>query len=121
MADVVRDLLLDANGDLAISGGDLALASGATALVQAVAIALRFVKGEWFYDLDAGVPYYTDVLVKSPSADVLQSVFRKALLGVRGITGVASLSLSLDRASRTLVVNWSAASDLGLLSSTVEV
>jgi hypothetical protein len=120
-ATLARDLQLDTDGDLELEAGDLVLIRGAEAIIQAVNIALQFVKGEWFYDLEAGVPYFQDVLVKNPSPDLLQSTFRKAVLEVKGIESVTSLSLTLDRSTRTLSVGWSAVSDVGLLSSQAEV
>jgi hypothetical protein len=120
---VARDIALDSSGDWEVlaSTGDLRLVSDEEAIVQAVGIALQFVRGEWFLDLEFGVPYFQDVLIKNPSPDVLHSVFRAAILGVKGISAVTSLVLSLDRATRTLSVTWSATSDVGLLSSTVEL
>lgn len=117
---IARDLKLS-GGDFDVSSGDLELVSDGEAIVQAVSIALQFVRGEWFYDLEAGVPYFQDVLKKNPSPAVLQSTFRKAILDVRGVTAVTSLSFTLDTKTRSLTVDWSASTDIGLLSSSVEL
>lgn len=116
-ADTVRDLKCSGL-DLVVEGGDLQLARGAAAIVQSVRIAMGFFAGEWFLDLDAGVPYYQEVLVKTPNINVLQGIFKDAILSVPGISDITTLNLSFDAASRTLTVEYTAVSDVGLIGST---
>ncbi len=116
-----RDIKLDTNGDWEVSGGDLQLISDGPSIVQAIEIALQFFKGEWFLDLDAGVPWYQNVLVKNPDPNLLHSIFRKAISDVEGVTEVTALDLSIDNATRTLSVSFRVATDVGELSSTVTV
>jgi hypothetical protein len=120
-ADTVRDLALDADGDFEVSGGDLQLVAGAEAVLQAIRIRLQFFKGEWFLDEDAGVPFFQSVLVKSPDANVLQAVFRTAILETPGVEALPSLTLTFDRAARRLSVAFRVSTDLGELDSTVEL
>lgn len=114
-----RDIALDADGDWDVSGGDLVLVYDGAAILQAISIALRFFKGEWFLNTEAGLAYYQSVLVKNPDPTVLQSIFSKAILAVEGVTAINDLSLSLDTSTRTLSVSFRVATDAGLLSSTV--
>lgn len=113
-----RDIALDDDGDLSVSGGDLQLVSGADAIVQAVRIRLQFFRGEWFLDVDAGVPYFQDVLVKNPDPNVLQAVFRAAILETPGISELTALSIDFDRTNRRLSVSYRADTDVGEISST---
>lgn len=117
-ADTVRDLALDDDGDITVSGGDLQLVSGAEAIVQAVRIRLQFFRGEWFLDTEAGVPYFQDVLVKSPDANVLQALFRNAILETPGVSAVNGLTLTFDRTNRSLSVSYRAETDVGEIVST---
>lgn len=114
----VRDIALDVDGDLDISAGDLVLVSDADAVLQAVRIRLQFFKGEWYLDESAGLPYFQDILVKNPDMNVLQFLFRKAILETPGITTVNALTLSFDSAARSLSVSYRASSDVGELSAT---
>lgn len=114
----VRDIALDADGDLDITAGDLVLVSDADAILQAVRIRLQFFQGEWFLDESAGLPYFQDILVKNPDMNVLQFLFRKAILETPGITAVNALTLSVDSATRSLSVSYRASSDVGELSAT---
>ncbi len=62
-ATTVRDVSLDNAGDFKVAAGDLTLIAGNDAIVQAVRIALQFFKGEWFLNLEAGIPYFHSVLI----------------------------------------------------------
>jgi hypothetical protein len=119
--DTPRDLQLDTDGDFAISGGDLQIVSGADAIVQAVKIRLQFFRGEWYLDEDAGLPYFQSVLVKNPDPNVLHSVFRRAILDTPGVLEITSLTLTFDRAERTLTVAFRISTDVGELDSSVEL
>ena len=55
------DLVQDANGNIA-------LATEPYARAQDVASACRLFRGELWYDTAAGIPYFEDILGKSPPA-----------------------------------------------------
>lgn len=117
--DTVRDLKLDITGDFAIVNGDLVLTSGLDAIRQSLMIRLEFFQGEWFLDITAGLPYLQEILgVKNPNPNVLDAVFRKAILATPGITSINTLTITLDRATRRATVALSVNTDLGLLDLT---
>lgn len=104
-----------AGADWDLSTGDLQLTTGLAAIRQAVYIHLSFFRGEWFLDREAGVPYFADVLKKNPNPNVLQSVFRRALLEVTGITSVDSMTVAQSPATRTAELRATCSTDAGLL------
>jgi hypothetical protein len=111
-----RDLMLDpTTGDLALVAGDLVLVSGREAIAQSCRMRLRFFAGEWFADLDAGVPYFGAVLVKNPNPDQLRGIFRDVILGTDGVTDVPELGLVYDGTARSLSITFTASTDLGQL------
>ena len=114
-----RDIALDGNGDWQVTAGDLVLVAGQAAILQAIRIRLQFFKGEWFLDEDAGVPYFQSVLVKNPDPNLLQTIFRDAILATPGVLGLPSLTLTLDRSTRSLTVAFRASTDEGELDATV--
>ena len=117
-----RDLKLDTTtGDLALSGGDLVLVSGTDAIAQDLRMRLRFFAGEWFADLDAGVPYFSQVLVKNPDVTQLRGVFRDAILATPGVKDLLELDLDFDSALRTLTLTFKVDTDLGELNAAVTV
>ena len=111
------DLLLDDNG-VVLRGGDWAFALDREGIQQRISQVLKTIAGEWFLDLDYGLPYFERVLVKNPNLPAVQDIFRRALLSVKGVSSVERLSLSLDTTSRTLTVSWVVITDLGLLVGT---
>lgn len=120
-ADTPRTLKLDADGDLDFSTGNLQVLAGAEAIVQGVLVRLQFFKGEWFLDLDAGIPYFQSVLVKNPDPNVLQTIFREAILATPGVLALTSLVLTLDRVTRRLTVAFRISTDVGELDASTEL
>ena len=119
--DTPRDIKLTDDYDWDVSAGDLAILTGADAIVQSVKLHLQFFKGEWFLDLDAGIPYFQDVLIKNPDPNLLQSVFRNALLAIPGVLEIISLSLAIDNETRTLAIDMRLSTDVGELDIQTEV
>ena len=111
------DLLLDDSG-VVLRGGDWAFAEDRTGIQQRISQVLKTIAGEWFLDLDYGLPYFEQILVKNPNLPSVQDIFRRALLSVKGVSSVERLNLSLDTTSRTLTVSWVVLTDLGLLVGT---
>lgn len=117
----VRNLAIDANGELVLKNGNLVLASDGDAIKQAIQVQLNTFLGEWFLDdptnPKVGVPYFQSVLVKNPNPDLLRKTFYDAILAVRGVVAVVELDLQFKSATRTLIVVWRAMTDAGQLIS----
>ena len=111
------DLLLDDNG-VVLRNGDWAFAVDREGIQQRISQVLKTIAGEWFLDLDYGLPYFEQILIKNPNLPSVQDLFRRALLSVKGVSSVERLTLSLDTTSRTLTVSWVVLTDLGLLVGT---
>lgn len=109
-----RDLLLDDDNDLVI-GTDLSWSRGIPAVVQSGRIALQMYRGEWFLDLDAGIPYWNEILGQRAdiAAAVARDEFHRELLAVEGVLEVVRLDTSFDAATRALVVAWQVSTALG--------
>jgi len=103
----VSDLYIDPTSrDLVISEtGVVRLTEGVPeAAAQRIAIKLLMFTGEWFLDLTAGVPYYTDVLVKNPDLDLIRALFRRKVAQDAYVVDVTRCEVSLDTAARSLTV-----------------
>lgn len=72
------DLVLDANGSIA-------MASPPYALAQDVASAVKLFLGELWYDTTQGIPYWTEVLGKLPPASLLMELINRQALTVPGV------------------------------------
>lgn len=82
------DLLVDANGNIA-------LASEPYALAQDVASSIRLFAGELWYDSSKGIPYFEDVLGQLPPTSLLNSLFQQAALSVPTVVEAQVILLPL--------------------------
>ncbi len=105
-----RDLLLGPDGDLVV-GTDLQWSRGLQAIAQSCRIALLMFAGEWFLDLEAGIPYFDEILGFRSTAARLE--FLAALRAVDGVTEVTTLELSFDSATRALTITWAVSTAFG--------
>lgn len=121
MPTYARDIKLDGDGDLSVSGGDLEMVSDADGILQSINTRLQFFQGEWFLDEDAGIPYFQSVLIKNPDPNVLSAIFRETILETPGVSALNDLTLDFDRSARRLSVSFRVETDLGQLADTVEV
>lgn len=105
----MSDLALDqSTGDLLFTNGDLSLNSGLEAIRQCLQSRLSFFLGEWFLDIDLGVPYYQDVLKKNPDPVVLDGVFKQTILGTPGVIGLDEFDMQLDTSARLFTLKFRA-------------
>lgn len=74
---VLWDLVLDANGNIAV-------ASDPYAIVQDVASACRVFLGEEFYDTTQGIPYFQQILGELPPAAFIKAQIAAAAAMVPG-------------------------------------
>lgn len=109
-----RDLQIDLDsGELLIVDGDLVLVSGEESIQQDLTCALRFFKGEWFDDLDAGVDYLGEFADKVTSDERRRAMVQAAALDVLGVVSVQSLSLVVNPSTRVARIDMGVASVVG--------
>ena len=85
------DLVLDANGNIA-------LATDPYAIAQDVASAVRLFQGEAWFNTAAGVPYFQEILGQSPPLQLLQSLIEQAALTVPEVVkAVATVTSFVNR------------------------
>lgn len=109
------DLLLGPDNDLVIDT-DLQLVYGIAGIAQLCMIAVQMFAGEWFLDLDLGIPYWDQIFGQDPEVAKLAARvgFRNALLGIDGVLEILVLDVSFsDALTRTLTVTWQVRTSLG--------
>ena len=114
---IVRDLELDSTRNLVVRNSDLQFVYDGEAIAQAVGVRLRFFEGEWFLNLETGMPYFQEILVKNPNIALIKSYIRETILDTPGINEVADVTLAFNTATRILSVGFKATTDLGELIS----
>jgi hypothetical protein len=106
------DLRLDDDGDLYVGPNGPELTTGGQAVTQGIRIAVSMFAGEWFLDMDAGVPWLAgngvpdEKAILGPKYDELKvrTALRKEILAVPGVAGIEELSITFER--RVLTVSW---------------
>jgi hypothetical protein len=87
---------LDANGDYVFGRNKTQFLKDADAVVQAIKTSLLFFKGEWWENINLGVPMFQSILGASGGQKSnIDLVLRKQILGVKGVTDIKSVTSSL--------------------------
>lgn len=111
------DVALDADGDIKIDAGGLSFVSGIAAVVQLARFNMLLFAGEWFLNMDIGIPYFDELLGDaSKTAGVkerAEAAFADAILGVPGVLAITQLTVDVDPSGRSMTVTWSASTLFG--------
>lgn len=73
------------------------------AVAQSIQTRLLLLQGEWFINIQSGVPYSTQILGKG-TAGTYDEAFKQAILGTNGVTQIIDYSSVLDHRKRILMV-----------------
>lgn len=99
------DTLLNECGDVEVENGDTVLISGVDRIRQSWLIHIRTFLGEWFLNLDIGVPYIQTIFSKKVTKDEVGRVFATASLEVPGIERVNNVDVGdVDLVTRVIEV-----------------
>lgn len=111
------DIALNATShDIIIKDGDFLLIDDAERVAQQIKVKLLTLLGEWFLDTTWGVPYLEYILIKQPNRALIYQILREQILSVDDVKGLNSLDLGYDVRKRTLMVNYEANTDYGLVT-----
>jgi len=103
------------DGNLSLDAhGHLALVSGAIGLRQRIVTHLRFWRGEWALDTDAGIPYYERVLGRQPLA-VSTAAIATAVRRIPGVRRIESLEVESSPNDRAATLRLSVDTDEGAI------
>ena len=120
----MSDLLLytgdsEFEGDLDISDGFLKVTeSFAQALQQRLSIKFKMFKGEYVFDTDAGIDYYSNLLKKGVSKEFLDNYFIDRILETDGVVELVNYSSVYDAGGREYSVDFTVTAEDGSIVST---
>ena len=118
MSGAIVDFELDeVTGNLILP---LRLISGPRKIAQSVRIQLRTWLGEWFLDLDHGVPYLTGVLGRQ-RVEMVEQILRQQVLNVNGVRRVTELKLDMDVRARHALVRLKAEVEGGEIEEEIPI
>lgn len=99
------DIKLDAFGDIDLTGDQFSLVDGDDAIKQQLSIRYQFIRGEWDNDTRIGIPYFEEIWIKNPDYNVIRGLFRQATVTTPGIDTVNTLSITVDKTTRTASIS----------------
>ena len=103
----MKDLALDQKtGDLLIVDFDAGLVDGIDQIAQNLAIRLRFMQGEWFLNILAGVPYYQYFFIKNPNQIQVETFLKDEISNTRGVLEITSFNSNFDGQKRRFTVDF---------------
>ncbi|TDI74592.1 MAG: hypothetical protein E2O82_03675 [Betaproteobacteria bacterium] len=115
------NLLLSNDKDIQVIDGNLPLVEGIDELTQISELRFQSFQGDWFLDLDLGMPYFEVIFQKATSVTEIETIFLNEIGDIPGIIDVKSFNLSLAPETRTLTVEFSALTTDGVLDFSTEV
>lgn len=92
---------------------ELTTMEGADRVAQQIKINLLSFLGEWFLDIEYGVPYLEEILVKNPRMASVETILRQHINSIPGMVRIDNFGMDWERRSRTLVVQFECTTDWG--------
>ena len=99
--------------DINIVEGDLQIINEIDALVQKIIIKLKFFFAEWYLDTTKGIKYYESILVKNPDINLIENIFKAAIIEEDEITRIVEFKTDYDVVNRLLSIDFIADSIYG--------
>lgn len=94
--------------DIVIEDGQWARNSEVYNTAQNVKTRLLLFRGELIYNLNAGVPYYEDILGYSPSLTQIESIIVAEIRNTEGVNQISNFQIALNKSTRLLSISFDA-------------
>ena len=104
-AESVQYLALDPSYDLVFDPG--AALSGTAAVAQNILTRLKLFKGEWWENLNLGLPMFQTVLGQAASSKgllAMQLAVQQVILGTPYVTGISAMDVQFSEGTAQLVI-----------------
>ena len=102
----MKDFNMSDAGDLVLTEGRLTFVDGDELIRQNLLKRLRTFSGEWFLDVNIGLPYIQAIFVKGVDPDDIEDFFLEEILAVEGVKEMVQFNLELDASIRQLTVEF---------------
>lgn len=114
------DFKLDDNNDLVIENNNLVLIDGADFVKQLLKERLQTFLGEWFLDIEIGIPYFQDILKKNVSLNTIANIFKNEILQTPGVIELEKFDLDYNENTRELSLSFAVRSLDGSITINIE-
>jgi hypothetical protein len=101
----------DTNNDIVIENNNIAFVAGLEEIRQLHLERLRLFKGEWFLDLQKGVPYFQSILGKGNRIEDIATIFKNEILSIPGTRSLSKFDLDFDASTRNLTLDYTAVTE----------
>lgn len=93
--------------DLQIKNGAFRLVTGSQEVTQRIKVALRHYYREYFLNVEAGVPWYEQILGSKGGQSKVSNIIRTQILAVPGVKRIVTFSTNYNSATRKLNITTS--------------
>jgi hypothetical protein len=107
------DVKLAGDQDLFVGPDGPEMISGIDGVAQLALIAVRLFQEEWFLNLDAGVPWYQEILGQKFDEQLTRLRLSEVVLRVPGVIRIISLEIDFDGSSRQMDVTMKLKTEFG--------
>ncbi len=114
------NISLSNDNDIQIIDGGLPLVTGIEEIRQLCGQILRSFQGDWFLNLDKGMPYFQTILLKATSVSGIEAIYLDVIGRIPGIIDIRTFTLSYDPANRILNIAFTAQTTDGVLDFNLE-
>lgn len=106
---------VNGSNDIFVKNGSFATVTEGAQAIQHLRTRLRFLQGEWFLDLFAGVPYLQEILKKPFDMAKVEALLKSEILDTPDIQKLTKFESSFNGETRKLTINFNAETSYGLL------
>lgn len=110
MTDIAIDYnpLSSTYQDVILVDGDLEIVDGPQAILQNIVQTLGTYLHEWFLNLNVGIDYFGQILVKTPNQSTVDAIFINQILNVPGVQALLAYSFNPNFVTRGLALTFKA-------------
>ena len=104
----MADLLLDTRThDLVLTAaGDTIVVTDVDLIRQRIKQRLLSIEGEWFLDVERGLPWFTEIIGKGAEQEQISALLATAIADTEGVDSLIQFDLTIDRRARSLFLQF---------------
>lgn len=114
------NLLLTEHSDLAIIDGGLQYVTGIDEIAQKTKDVLTRSEGDWFLDLDQGLPFFQEIFRKAQSLSYIENIYLDTIGSIPGIIDIVQFRIDFEPATRVADITFKATTSDGVLNFNLE-
>ncbi len=100
----MKSYSLNSDNDIYLDGGRFVLIEDGAQVAAKLRTNLLTYLGEWFLDLNTGVPYFQEIFVKPVDLANVESILKQTILTTDGVESLTTFETSFDGVLRSFAV-----------------